>query len=160
PDTIQRALSSHFTIYEPFSPPTIQRLSEAKNVYVALVAFFALLALVVFTFAMVTSTQRRFREYAVVRAIGFTRKQVFGAFHWQAIVSLVVATVFAVPIGIVLGRVGWHLSAHDLGVFDASSIPLAILVVGLLVAAAVMTGVATIVAIRPARGNLARALRS
>jgi FtsX-like permease family len=52
---------------------------------------------------------------SVFKTLGFTRRQVSSSIAWQATTIGLAALVIGIPLGIVLGRVGWTLLAHELG---------------------------------------------
>jgi hypothetical protein len=78
---------------------------------------------------LVTSVRRRRRDLALLKALGFTRRQLALTVGWQSTVTAVIGTVFGIPVGIVLGRLLWDLFAHEIYVFPAPSLPFVALVV-------------------------------
>jgi hypothetical protein len=118
------------------------------------------LAVLTITHLLVTSVRRRRRDFAVLRAIGFTRGQIRGAVAWQAATLMAVALASGIPAGIVCGRVAWLLFAHQLGIVAHPDVPL-LLTVALAAGALVL---AVVVAALPgeaaARANPSIALRS
>ena len=65
---------------------------------------------------LLTSVRRRRRDFAVLRALGFTRWQVRGAVGWQAGALTVAALCLGIPAGILCGRVAWRIFALQLGI--------------------------------------------
>jgi putative ABC transport system permease protein len=84
---------------------------------------------------------RRRRDFAIMRALGFTSWQVRGTLCWQALTLAGIALVIGVPAGIACGRLCWQVFAHQLGITPIEAVPLAVLAVmaaGWLAAAAVI----------------------
>ena len=77
-----------------------------------------------------TTVRRRRHDLAVLRSIGFTRRQTRGAIAWQATLLAVAGIVVGVPLGIATGRLAWRWLADD---FPIAYVPplaaLAVLVV-------------------------------
>jgi ABC-type antimicrobial peptide transport system permease subunit len=88
----------------------------------AALAFGALAALVL---TLMASVNRRRRDLALLKALGFTRRQVAAAVSWQSTIAVGVGVVIGVPLGIVAGRALWDLFAHDLHVVPQPSVPVA-----------------------------------
>jgi hypothetical protein len=93
----------------------------------------------------VTSGVRRQRgDYAVLKTLGFTRRQVLSAVTWQSIITMAIALLIALPIGTALGRTVWRLFAQLIGVIDTPVVPLlaltALTAVALAATALVATG--------------------
>ena len=74
----------------------------------ALAAFFALLGCATVAHALVTTVRRRRHDLAVLRSIGFTRRQTRRAIAWQATLIAAVGIVVGVPLGIAAGRLTWR----------------------------------------------------
>lgn len=95
---------------------------------------------------VVSSVRQRRGEYGVLKALGFTRRQVVGAVMCQSLVVMVLALVAALPVGTALGRWSWQAFAQMIGVVDTPVLP-----VTALASVAVMALVsAVLVAIGPA----------
>ena len=81
---------------------------------------------------LVASVRRRQREFALLKALGYTQRQVVAAVAWQASVSAGVGTVFGLPLGIALGRWLWALFARGISAVPDPTVPvLWMIVVGL-----------------------------
>lgn len=94
-------------------PTAVADLARIESLPLALGAFFALLACATVAHALVTTVRRRRQDLAVLRAIGFTRRQTRGAIAWQATLLAVGGLVIGVPVGIAVGRVAWRWLADD-----------------------------------------------
>jgi len=81
---------------------------------------------------LVASVRRRQREFALLKALGYTQRQVAAAVAWQSSVSAAVGAVFGLPLGIALGRWLWGLFARGISAVPDPTVPvLWMVVVGL-----------------------------
>jgi len=80
-------------------------------------------ATVALTAAVVLSVRARRRELAVLRSLGFTAGQVRGSVRVQSLVTMAVALLIGVPLGVAAGRIAWRAFADQLGVLTAPSTP-------------------------------------
>ena len=99
---------------------------------------------------MASSVRRHRRDLALLKTLGFTRRQLAATVAWHATTSTVVALLVGVPVGVVIGRSLWILFAGELDVVVEPSVPVAAL--------AVLVGVA-LVAANAAAAAPARAAR-
>jgi predicted lysophospholipase L1 biosynthesis ABC-type transport system permease subunit len=60
-----------------------------------------------------------------------TRKQVWAVIAWQTTLTLVIAIVVGLPLGIAAGRWAWHAFAGSIGAVPVTEIPLLALLLGL-----------------------------
>ncbi len=81
----------------------VQRLPEVLAIFLALLAVAAL------TYLLVALTRARARDFAVLRALGFTRGQSRLVVAAQSTAISVVGLVIGIPIGVILGRMAWRL---------------------------------------------------
>jgi putative ABC transport system permease protein len=92
----------------------------------------ALGAVVALALTLVASVRRRRRELALLKTLGFVRRQLAAAVAWQSSVAVLIGVVIGVPIGIVLGRTLWILFAHEIDAVPVPSVPgLAIVLIAL-----------------------------
>jgi len=92
--------------------PPPRRLGEIQQIGVlpdALGAFLTLLAIGALAHVLFTTVQRRRKDFAVMRALGMTRRQARTSILTQAIVLAVVGLLFGVPVGLALGRWLWRI---------------------------------------------------
>ena len=94
-------------------PVAVADLRRMEDLPLALAGFFALLACATVAHALVTTVRRRRHDLAVLRSIGFTRRQTRRAIAWQATLIAAVGIVVGVPLGIAAGRVAWRWLADD-----------------------------------------------
>ncbi len=105
------------------TPVEVDRLRQLGWFPAILAVLLATLALVAVGHALVTSVRRRRSELALLKTIGFGRRQVGATVAWQATTVGVVGLVVGVPLGILLGRVVWSLVADGLGVATVVAVP-------------------------------------
>ncbi len=74
---------------------------------------------------LIASVRRRRRDLALLKTLGFTKRQLAATVAWQASVAVGIGTVVGVPLGIVLGRFLWDLFAHQIHAVAAPSVPTA-----------------------------------
>src|SRR5439155_19499530 len=94
-----------------------------QSTLLALAALLGLPALAAAAPLLVTSIRRRRRDLAVLKTLGFVRRQVSAAVAWQATTLAVLALLVGLPIGIACGRWIWQLFAGQLGVPAEARIP-------------------------------------
>jgi hypothetical protein len=97
--------------------------------------------------ALVLAVRRRRRDLAILKTLGFDRKQVLATVAWQATTFAAIGLLIGLPIGDALGRWAWNLFAEQLGVVPQAVTPLPLLL--LIVPGAIL--LANLVAILPAR---------
>jgi len=93
---------------------------------------------------LLSAVRQRRRDLALLKALGFTGRQLASIVAWQSSVAVGIGTVVGVPLGIVLGRTLWDLFAHAINVVPAPSVPvltIVLIAVGALVLANVIATV-------------------
>ena len=83
-----------------------------------LATLFGIVALATLVHVLVTSVRRRRRDLAILRTIGFTRRQIVTTIAWQATTIAVIALAIGVPLGFLVGRFTWAVFADQLGVLS------------------------------------------
>jgi ABC-type lipoprotein release transport system permease subunit len=80
---------------------------------------------------MITGVNRRRRDLAVLKALGFTRSQVLRVVSWEASALAAVALLAGMPLGVLAGRWAWIAFAGSAGVSrtPAIELPLVLLTV-------------------------------
>ena len=69
------------------------------------------------------SVRRRRRELALLKTLGFVRRQLASAVAWQSSIAVAMGVVVGVPVGILLGRTLWNLFAHEIDAVPMPSVP-------------------------------------
>jgi hypothetical protein len=117
-------------------PSAVISLGHLQSLPLALGVFFALLASATVAHALVTTVRRRRQELAILRSIGFTRRQSRIAIAWQATLIAAAGVVIGVPLGIVTGRLVWRRLADNFPVVYVP--PLALIAVIIVIPVAVL----------------------
>jgi len=98
------------------APPEVPlELSNLRNVRVLpklLMGFLALLAAAAVAHVLATSVRRRRRDFAMLRALGMTRRSTRSIINLQGSAIAIAGLVVGIPVGIFVGRLGWHLIAN------------------------------------------------
>lgn len=133
--------------------PVAQRPAELADgrrsaATAALLAGLVVLASVVaLALTVATSVRRRAREHAILKVLGFVRRDIRRTVRWQALAIVAAAFVVGVPLGIIAGRYSWQAFADSLGVSPQTVLPVGWVAVALLV----LAGLALLAASVPAR---------
>ena len=72
---------------------------------------------------VLTSVRRRRRELALLKTLGMTRGQLRAIVAWQTTLTLLIALVVGVPLGVAAGRWAWRGFAGSLGVAPVTVVP-------------------------------------
>ena len=144
----------------PIRPPEIDDARSIRTLPAVVGGLVVLAATIGLSFAVVVSVRSRRRELAILRAIGFTDRQVRGSVRVQAIATMVAALGVGVPLGVVAGRVAWRGFASQLGVVPEPSTPLLWLLVTVAGGLVVALVAAAVPARMAARSSPAAGLRS
>ena len=117
-------------------------------------------AVVAMGLTLITSVRRRRRDLALLKILGFTRRQLAAAIAWQSSVATAIGTVIGVPLGVVLGRFLWDLFAHEIYAVPSPDVPLSsvvLIIVSALVLANLVAAIPGRVAARTSTALLLRA---
>ena len=104
-------------------PPEIDRLRQIGWLPTTLAALLATLAVLAVGHALFTAVRRRRRELALLKTLGFTRRQVHATIAWQATSLAAVGIAVGIPVGLLLGTLRRHRVANNLGVTAAATVP-------------------------------------
>jgi hypothetical protein len=126
-------------------PPELANLRDVRTLPRLLAAFLAVLAVAALLHVLMTTARARAHEFAVLRAIGITRRGTRAIVNVQGIALFLVGLVLGLPLGVAAGRTGWSFIADRVPLEDVS--PFAVLATILLVPIALL--VARAVAIAP-----------
>jgi ABC-type antimicrobial peptide transport system permease subunit len=120
----------------------------------------ALGAIVALGLTLLASVRRRRRELALLKTLGFTRRQLGATVAWQASVAVVIGVLIGVPLGIVAGRALWIRFAEALHVVPQPTVPLVSIALIALTALVLANLVAAIPGLQAARTNTAEQLHA
>jgi FtsX-like permease family len=144
----------------PQRPADVANFGRIQQLPALAAGVVAAVAVAMLAHLLVTSVRRRRRDLAVLKTLGFVRRQVSAAVAWQATTLLVLALVVGLPVGVAAGRWLWRLLATRLYVPVEPVVPLAAIL--LLIPAALLTAnlVAAVPAVVAARTRPALVLRA
>ncbi len=109
---------------------------------------------------LVTSVRRRRRDFALLKTLGFTRRQLAAAIAWQSTIIIAIGLIAGVPLGIAAGRWLWLLFAGELSAVPDPVIPAASIALAALAALVLANLVAALPGRSAARTRAALVLRS
>jgi hypothetical protein len=147
---VRRRVAATPQIQRPFGPSLpleVDRLRHVNWLPTALGGLLATLALLAVGHALVTSVRRRRRELAVLKTLGFDKRQIGATVAWQASTIATLGLIVGIPGGLICGRLVWRQVADGLGVSPTWPIPVPAL---LLTAAGAFVAV-SLIAFFPAR---------
>jgi hypothetical protein len=144
---VSRRYSREANVYGPSRPGDVVAYSHVQSTPLVLAGLLALLAAGVLAHVLVTGVRARRRDLAVLKTLGFTRRQVASAIAWMATTIVVLALAVGAVLGLALGRWTWRSFATDLGIDERVLLP----VLPLMLLAAVAVLLANLVALLPAR---------
>ena len=117
------------TVLRPVEIVNFHSMGTTPTVFAACLAFGAIAALGI---TLGASVRRRRRDLALLKALGFTQRQLASAIAWQSSVAAFFGALFGIPLGIVIGRELWILFARSIdAVPDPTISPLTIVIVAL-----------------------------
>jgi ABC-type lipoprotein release transport system permease subunit len=104
-------------------PTDIVNFGRIEAMPLVLGGILATIAAVTLAHLLLSAVRRRRRDLAILKTLGFVRRDVATAVAWQATTVVIVSLVVAVPLGVALGRWTWTLLADDLGVVARPQVP-------------------------------------
>jgi hypothetical protein len=133
-----------FPVTSASLPNDLVSFGRVDDLPLVVTVILALMAAAVLAHTLVTAIRRRQRDLAILKTLGFLRRQVAGTVAGQATTLALVGLLLGLPIGILAGRLAWTTFSDrqgirapaivDVGVL-ALTIPLTILVANLIAAA-------------------------
>jgi ABC-type antimicrobial peptide transport system permease subunit len=109
---------------------------------------------------LVSSVRHRRRDLAVLKALGFQRRQVSLTVVWQASTLVALALAVGLPVGIAAGRWIWLAVAEQVGVVPEPVVPVGLLALAAVATVLIANLVAAVPAWMAARTHPATVLRS
>jgi hypothetical protein len=157
---LQRSYGDNATTLGPQRPGAILTYGDVRRTPLLLAGLLGLLGACVLVHLLVTSVRARRRDLAVLKTIGFTRRQIATTVAAQATTLVLVALVIAIPLGLVIGRWTWSSFAGNLGVAAGVVMPAAAVLAVVALTLLVGNAAAVFPARSAARTRAALVLRS
>jgi ABC-type lipoprotein release transport system permease subunit len=117
-------------------------------------------AVVALALSLAASARRRSRDLALLKTLGFARRQVVAVVIWQASVPVAIGTVAGIPLGIATGRFLWARFASELYVVPQPTTSMVTVTVAAMSALALAILTAIVPGWLAARTSVAAALRA
>ncbi len=112
-------------------PAQIVNYRSIGSTPIVLAVGLAVGAILALGLTLAASVRRRRRDLALLKALGFTQRQLAAAVAWQATVASVVGIVVGIPLGVVVGRELWTLFAGNINAVPDPTVPvLSVFLVG------------------------------
>jgi hypothetical protein len=150
PDAAFQSLRRDFgrVVVRPLLDEEVDNLGRVAGLPFALAGLLAALGTATLGHLLITSSRHRRRDLAVLKTLGFVRRQVGATVAWQATALAAVALAMGLPLGVAAGRWAWVLvnrELHSLAGPVTPTVRLLLVVPGVILAA-------NLVAAVPARG--------
>lgn len=129
------------------TPLEVRRVEQLDRLPFALAIFLTVLGAIAVGHLLVTSVQRRRRDFAVLKSLGFGRAQTYRTVCVQATTVALVGIVIGLVVGAALGAFVWRAAAGRVGVLGEVEVP-GLLLVGIAMVTVVL---ANLIAAVPAR---------
>jgi ABC-type lipoprotein release transport system permease subunit len=157
---IRTQLGDDFEVTTAERPADLVNFGRVQNLPLILGAIVAVLGAATLAQTLMTSIRRRRRELSILKTLGFTQFQVRMAVAWQATVSVVLAVVIGLPLGVAAGRLAWTAFATRLGAVPDAVTPVLLLAVTLPAAVVLANLIAAAPAAIASRMRPAQVLRT
>lgn len=126
------------TVLQHLAAADAINLQSVAGLPFVLAGLVALLGSATLGHTLITSLQRRRRDLAILKTLGFARRQVAAAAACQATALVVVALVIGLPLGVAAGRWAWSFAASGIESASPPQVPAA--AVTLIAVAALLAG--------------------
>ena len=95
---------------------SLENIHRAEKLPFLLGVLLSIAAVSTLAHVLVTTLRRRRRDLAIMKMIGFSRRQIQATVAWQASTITLIGLALGLPFGVAVGRWGWQLFADRLGV--------------------------------------------
>ncbi len=138
------ASGNRYAILPAQRPAEVVNDQQAQNTSDFLAVWLSVGAALALGLALTASIRSRRHELAILKTLGFTRRQLGTTVSWQATAAVSIGILIGTPIGVLLGRWLWFDFAHDIAAVPHPTTPvLAIAVIA--IAALVLANLAAAV---------------
>jgi ABC-type lipoprotein release transport system permease subunit len=104
-------------------PSDIVNFGRIEAMPLVLGGILAAIAAATLAHLLLSAVRCRRHDLAILKTLGFVRREVATAVAWQATTVVIMSLIVAVPLGVALGRWTWTLLADDLGVVVRPQVP-------------------------------------
>jgi len=126
------ASGNNVTVLGVQRPVQIVNYKSIGSTPVVLAVGLALGAIIALALTLVASVRHRRRDLALLKALGFTPRQLAGVVAWQSSVTALVGVIVGLPVGIIVGRQLWTLFARNIDAVPDATVPVwSVVLVGL-----------------------------
>jgi hypothetical protein len=159
-DTVNKGPDQAGGVVKVLRPAEIVNYRSMGSTPALLGGALAVGAMAALTLTLIASVRRRRHELALLKTLGFTRRQLAAVVAWQSTIAVALGVIIGVPVGIIAGRSLWILFARAIHAVPRPTVPvLAIMIVA--VAAILLANlVAAIPGAQAARTRTALLLRA
>ena len=101
-------------------------------------------AIAALTLTLIASVRRRRRELALLKTLGYTRRQLAAVVAWQSTIAVGIGIIIGIPVGVIIGRSLWDLFARAIHAVPQPTVPaptIALVAIGALVLANVVAAI-------------------
>jgi hypothetical protein len=141
-------------------PRDLASFGRVDGLPIAVAAILGAMAGAVLVSTLLTAIRRRRRDLAVLKALGFARRDVSRTVTVQAVTLATIAVVIGLPAGVLLGRFVWDRVADWQGLPSVPTVSVAVLALVAVAVVAVAAAIAIVPAQLAARTAPADVLRS
>jgi ABC-type lipoprotein release transport system permease subunit len=118
--SMRARLGPQLEIDRPQEPSDLVNFGRVQDMPLVLAGLLGLLAAATLGHMLITMVLRRRRDLAVLKTLGFVRRQMSATVAWQASTLAAVALLIGLPLGIAVGRWTWSAFAHQFGILPES----------------------------------------
>ena len=111
------------TVLRQLPSEDVINLQSVDGLPTLLAGLVALLGLATVGNTLVSSVRRRGKDLAILKTLGFLRRQLMLVIAWQATSFSVLALLIGLPLGVVAGRWTWFLVASGIGSVSPPIVP-------------------------------------
>ena len=149
-----------FAVTAPSTPADLVNFGQLQDLPLLIGLSLGVLAVLTIAHLLLTSVRRRRRDLAILRALGFTGRQVRATVSWMAVTVAAAALAVGVPVGLLCGRQIWRFLAAQLGIEPVVTLPLLSLLALIAAGLALAIAIAAIPGAAAARTRPAEFLRA
>jgi hypothetical protein len=111
-------------VLAPFPGGEVGALARVDALPYILAATLVVFAIAALGLTLSSAVRRRRRDLALLKTIGFVRRELSAMLAWQATTLALAALAVGIPVGVALGRGTWQLEATSIGSVSPPLVPL------------------------------------